>query len=124
MTFAVHDRADEFRIELIGKFSGEIVEAVASSWKNALADTLVRRLMVDISRLSGYDHAGRRLLHQMYQHGTQFAAGNPVALAFLNEISIPERRGPASLQSISEGPANSGDRQALPLWRARAAGSK
>ena len=123
MTIKIHDRADEFRIELIGKFSGSIVDEVASSWKSALADASPRRCTVDISRLSGYDNSGRKLLRQMYKHGTQFAAGNPVALAFLNEISLPERRGPALVQSLPETP-HADDRHHPPIWRARAAGAK
>lgn len=123
MTVKIHDRADEFRIELIGKFSGDVVDEIASSWKAALADTLPRKCTVDISRLSGYDATGRKLLREMYQHGTQFAAGNPVALAFLNEISTQERKGPALVRTLlqehkTEEPRNS------PMWRVRAAGAK
>jgi ABC-type transporter Mla MlaB component len=123
VTVKIHDRADEFRIELIGRFSGSIIDEVASSWKEVLADTSPRKCTVDISRLSGYDHAGRKLLREMYKHGTQFAAGNPVALTFLNEISLPERRGPAVVQSLPETNRQE-DMRPLAVWRARAAGAK
>ncbi|MBV8070212.1 MAG: hypothetical protein JO270_09940 [Acidobacteriaceae bacterium] len=123
MTVKIHDRADEFRIELIGKFSGEIVNEVASNWKEALADTLPRKCTVDISRLTSYDGAGRKLLREMYQHGTQFAAGNPVALTFLNEISTSERRRPALVQALPQDHAPQ-DKRSFPVWRAHAAGSK
>ena len=123
MTVKIHDRADEFRIELIGKFSGDVVDEIASSWKASLAGTFSRKCTVDISRLSGYDARGRKVLREMYQHGTQFAAGNPVALAFLNEISTSERKGPALVHTLPqerkiEEPRNS------PVWRVRAAGAK
>lgn len=123
MTVRIHDRADEFRIELIGKFSGEVVDDVAASWKTALAEAFTRKYTVDISRLTGYDSTGRKLLREMYQHGTQFAAGNPVALAFLNEISTAERRRTAVLHTLSHEPKTE-DAGSLSLWRVRAAGAK
>jgi ABC-type transporter Mla MlaB component len=123
VTVKIHDRADEFRIELIGKFSGDVVEEVASSWKGALADTFPRKCTVDISRLSGYDATGRKLLRDMYQHGTQFAAGNPVALAFLNEISTNERKRPALVHTLPQ-EHKAEEPRALPMWRVRAAGAK
>lgn len=123
MTIKIHDKADEFRIELIGKFAGGIVDEVASSWKDALADASPRRCTVDISRLNGYDPAGRKLLRKMYKHGTHIAAGNPVALAFLNEISQPERRGPALVQALP-GTPHTEDMRPLAISFARAAGAK
>lgn len=97
-TVKVYDRADEFRIELIGRFAGDCVEEIANTWKSALTETSPRRFTVDISRLSSYDAAGRTLLHEMQQHGMQFAAGTPQSLVFLGEISTPLRRGPALLR--------------------------
>jgi ABC-type transporter Mla MlaB component len=123
VTVRIHDRANEFRIELIGKFSGESVGDVASSWKAALAEAFQRKCTVDISRLTGYDLAGRKLLREMYQHGTQFAAGNPVALALLNEISTPERTRPALVHTFSNEP-RAGEKDSGKLWRVRAAGAK
>ena len=94
-TLKIYDRADEFRIEIAGRFGGDAVEEVRSNWRDALLETSLRRFTVDISRLSGYDAAGRKLLSEMYRHGAQIAAGTPLALVFLNEISAPVRRGPA-----------------------------
>jgi hypothetical protein len=91
----VYDRADEFRIQIAGRFAGECVEDIASTWKNALLEAGSRRFIIDISRLTSYDPAGRKLLSEMHQHGTQIAAGTPLSLVFLNEISAPPRRGPA-----------------------------
>ncbi|MBV8551757.1 MAG: hypothetical protein JOY54_10680 [Acidobacteriaceae bacterium] len=124
MTVKIHDRADEFRIELNGRFSGDVVDDVASAWKDALADVTARRLTVDISRLTGYDAAGRKLLRDMCQHGTQIAAGNPVALSFLHEISAPERRGPVLVQKPSEPQPVPEEKLLSAFWRARAAGAK
>ncbi len=50
-TVKVHDRADEFRIEIVGRFAGESVHEIAVAWKKALRGGW-RRFTVDISRLS------------------------------------------------------------------------
>ncbi len=91
-TVKVYDRAEEFRIEIIGRFSGECVAEIAETWEKALGETGSRRFTIDISRLSSFDSAGRKLLYDMYRHGMQFAAGTPLSLVLLNEISAPPAR--------------------------------
>ena len=94
-TLKIYDRADEFRIEIAGRFAGDCVPEAEMSWRNALLETAPRTVVVDISRLSGFDNAGRKLLQDMHKHGTQFAAKTPQSLVFLSEISQRVRRGPA-----------------------------
>lgn len=95
-TLKIYDRADEFRIEVAGRFAGDCVNEIAVAWKEAAyLEGGARRFVVNISRLTSYDNAGRKLLRQMYRHGIQIAAGTPNSLVFLSEISAPERRGPA-----------------------------
>jgi hypothetical protein len=100
-TVKIYDRANEFRIEIAGRFLGDSVTDVSTAWQNALLETYPRTFTVDISRLSGYDTAGRKLLHEMYNHGTQFAAGTPQSLVFLNEISVAPRNGPTLVRGAS-----------------------
>jgi hypothetical protein len=90
--YEIFDRADEFRIEIIGRFSGDGVQEVKQRWQEALRESVPRRLTIDISRLSGYDGNGRKLLAEMYRHGTEFAARTPSSLVFLNEIANTPRR--------------------------------
>jgi hypothetical protein len=118
-TVKIYDRAGEFRIEIVGKFAGEPVHEIRTAWKNALRETGPRRFTVDISRLSGYDAAGRKLLHDMYRHGTQIAAATPLSLVFLNEISTPLGRGPAAVHEV---PAKHPEKERPTLVRRHAAG--
>jgi ABC-type transporter Mla MlaB component len=90
-TYKIFDWADEFRIEIVGRFTSDGVPEVRRSWEQALKDMASRRLSVDISRLSGYDPSGRRLLAEMYRHGTDFAARTPSSLVFLSEIANTPR---------------------------------
>lgn len=88
----IYDRADELRIEIRGEFAGGCVEDTSATWRASLPDAMHRRLTVDISEVSGCDAEGRKLLREMYRHGTQIAAGNPTALGLLNEVTGPLNR--------------------------------
>jgi hypothetical protein len=86
-TLKIRDWADEFRIEIIGRFAGSCTTEAANEWQQALSKASPRRVVVDITRLSSYDTAGRQLLAQMHNHGTTIAAGTPLSLVFLHEIT-------------------------------------
>lgn len=107
-TITIHDRADEFRLEIVGRFSGDVVSDASIHWKNTLRETPPRRFTVDISRLSGYDYTGCKLLSKMYHHGAHFAAATPLSLVFLNEISLPVRRTPALVRTMTAADVKAG----------------
>ena len=109
-THKIHDRADEFRVDIIGRFAGQCVEEVRTAWQDALKKTLSRQFTVDLTRVSGYDGDGRKLLRDMHQHGTQFAAGTPEALVLLQEISVATRRGPMLAPDRIDGKPPKGSR--------------
>jgi hypothetical protein len=91
----IHDRADELRFEILGYFAGDSVSELATKWVLSLPNSFHRKFTVDISGMSGYDAAGRKLLYRMYRHGTQFACSTPQSLIFLQEISTPAKPTPA-----------------------------
>jgi ABC-type transporter Mla MlaB component len=115
-TIKIYDRANEFRIEVGGRFQNDAVHEVARAWHSAMRGPATRNCTVDISHLTGYDAAGLKLLREMHHHGTQIAAGTPLSLVFLSEISAPRRRGPAL---VRERPSN---RETSAAVRVRAAG--
>jgi hypothetical protein len=86
-TIKVYDRADEFRFEILGKFAGGCVNDVAAQWTAEIPESFHRKFTVDISGMTGYDYAGKKLLRDMHRHGTQFACGTPESLTFFGEIS-------------------------------------
>lgn len=86
------DWAHDFRIVIEGRLAGESVAQVSALWSNALSQALLRTITVDISLLTGYDNAGRKLLRDMHLHGTDFAARTPGSLVFLAEVTAPRRR--------------------------------
>jgi len=92
----LRDNADEFRVEIAGRFAGSVVDDVLYIWKTVLLEGDSRRFTIDITQLTGYDYAGCSLLTDMQKHGTHISAGSALSLVFLNEISGPRRKlGPA-----------------------------
>ena len=89
-TLKLIDDAVQFRVEIEGRFAGDVVDEVRTYWNFILGEVAARRFIVDISQLSGYDSQGFLLLQAMQDHGTVIAARNARALTFLTEISTPE----------------------------------
>jgi hypothetical protein len=102
-TLKIRDWADEFRIEIIGRFAGSSTTEAATEWQRALSKASPRRVVVDITRLSGYDTAGRQLLADMHNHGTTIAAGTPLSLVFLHEITNTPKLEPGLVLEPSKG---------------------
>jgi hypothetical protein len=118
-TIRFFDRADEFRIELTGRFSGDAVDDVRKAWQEALRETSPRRFSVDISAMAGYDLRGRKLLAEMYRHGMNFAARTPASLVFLDEIANTPRATPRIVEApVSKQPT----RPTAPAFRVMASG--
>ena len=119
-TFKIFDRADEFRVELIGRFAGGCIPELRTAWRKALGKTIPRQFTVDLARVSGWDAEGRNLLCEMYQHGTQFAAGNAESLVFLREISTAASRGPLLVPEVA--PRQNNGSATTPKTRSKAVG--
>lgn len=90
-TIKIIDGAAEFRVSLEGRFAGSAVPEVRRMWVEKMAECLATRFTVDISELTDYDAAGRKLLREMHHHGIHFAASTPASLVLLSEISSPRR---------------------------------
>ena len=86
------DRANEFRATISGKFAGELVSELERAFRRVRQEQGGRRITVDITHITGYDLAGRKLLQELHHHGVRLAAGTPLSLVFLQEISIPMAR--------------------------------
>jgi hypothetical protein len=130
-TMNIRDTAHEFRIELVGRFAGSLVNEVFLAWESALGQNLSRRISVDITELEGYDQSGCNMLREIYRHGTVMLARSALSLVFLSEISSPPRLGPALVRKPSHETASrsssdkrSSDRQLsiIPMHRTAASG--
>jgi hypothetical protein len=97
LALSISDRAEEFRIEISGPFIACAVSDAASAWKSALRANTPRRVSVDITQMTAYDHAGYLLLREMHAHGTHIGAGTPKSLQFFDQISSPRSALPFNL---------------------------
>lgn len=123
-TIRILDLAEQFRIEIEGRFAGDVVAEAAQHWQQALSEPNPRRLTVDISQLSGYDVEGSALLRRMYRHGAYLSARNARALVFLDEIASHKLPGPTLVYKSEDEVKRKGDGKAVfkPLTRAAGAG--
>jgi len=119
-TLKFRDWADEFRIEIIGRFAGICTTEVANEWQRAVNEASSRRVIVDITRLSGYDATGRQVLAHIYNHGTTIAAGTPLSLVFLHEITHTPKVAPGLV--LEPGTGKKSLDSAPARFRAQAAG--
>lgn len=122
-TIKLYDRADELRFEILGKFAGDCVNDVAARWTAEVPKSFHRKFTVDISGMTGYDHDGQKLLHQMHLHGTQFACGTPESLTFFREISATlKRSGVTLIRDPHETPRKPAESEQNDLWPASRSG--
>jgi hypothetical protein len=105
VTLRIFDRAEEFRIEISGRFAGGAVTDAEKAWKTALNANNPRRISVDIAGMSSYDEAGCKLLREMQLHGTHIVAGTARSLVFLSQITGPQRAPGPSLVGGKKGKA-------------------
>jgi hypothetical protein len=114
------DNANEFRATISGKFIGELVSELERAFQRVRQERGGRRMTVDITHITGYDLAGRKLLQELHHHGVRLAAGTPLSLVFLQEISIPLARvespaertvpkKPEGSSRLTQAPAAAGD---------------
>jgi hypothetical protein len=100
INITIRDHADEYRVEITGRFSGTVVDDVLYMWRTVELENSSRRFTVDITNVTGYDYAGCDLLREMNRRGVHIAAGSPLSLVHLNEISGPRKIGPALVRKV------------------------
>jgi hypothetical protein len=127
LTLYISDQADEFRIEISGRFADSAVSDAATAWRAALLTNTPRRVSVDITRMTGYDRAGYLILREFHKHGTHIVAGTPRSLLFFTQISSSQRsfheRGLHNLTESAAQPSKRPSSQDLTLVPARAVAS-
>src|SRR5690348_15114127 len=83
----IQEKAEEVRVQVEGTLRDDLVVQLKSAWQECQSRMFWRRFAVDISKLQGYDDAGRALSHDMYRSGTLCSAGTPSALEHLQRIA-------------------------------------
>ena len=107
VSITLRDNADEFRVQIAGRFAGDVVDDVLYLWRSVVKGGNSRRFTIDITQLTGYDYAGCSLLTDMQTYGVHISASSALSLVFLSEISGSGRiPGPALVRKRPRVEAN------------------
>jgi len=74
LVYYIHDGSAAFRLQLSGDLSGEGVRDLEQTWRTASSVIGERRLVVDLSLVTGVDLAGRELLEAWQAEGAWLVA--------------------------------------------------
>jgi hypothetical protein len=99
LQFYMHDGPTAFRLELAGNLNGEGVHRLAQDWRTSSSVIGDRRLIVDMTFVTGVDEAGRTLISRWNRDGAQLIANSEASRGLAESIlngSLPERAAIAS----------------------------
>jgi hypothetical protein len=85
--FYMHDGLDTFRFELAGRLSAESARELEQAWRTAASMIGERRVIIDLSGVTGIDPNARELLRRWASEGAQLAVVNHRAAARLQPIT-------------------------------------
>jgi len=84
--YYMHDGPDVFRFELTGRLSGDAARDLEQAWRTAASMIGKRRVIIDLSGLTGVGRAGHDLLGRWAGEGAQLAVVNHRAGARLEPM--------------------------------------
>ena len=76
LCYYMHDGPDAFRFELTGRLSEDAARELEQAWCTAVSTIGKRRLIIDLSGLTGIDRNGHELLGRWAGQGAQLAVVN------------------------------------------------
>jgi ABC-type transporter Mla MlaB component len=86
LQYYMHDGPSAFRFELSGELDGEGARRLDRDWRTASSTLDGRRLVVDITFLTGVDQAGRALLVAWHRAGAHFVTNSENARALAESV--------------------------------------
>jgi len=93
LQYYMHDGPSAFRIELAGNLNHEAARRLEQDWRTASSAIGDRRLIVDMTFVTGVDELSRALLARWHQEGARLVANSKVSRALAEWIlgeSLPE----------------------------------
>src|ERR1700720_3444 len=86
LCYYMHDGLDEFRFELTGRLSEDAAYDLEQAWCTAASTIGKRRVIIDLSGLTGIARNGHELLDRWAGEGAQLAVVNQRAAARLQSM--------------------------------------
>jgi hypothetical protein len=109
--YYMHDGPTAFRFELTGHLNHAAARSLDQDWRTASSTIGDRRLIVDITFVTGADEQGRALITRWHQQGARLIANSKASLALAESILGEHLR-----EASSEiGAAAGSDRARLPF---------
>jgi hypothetical protein len=101
----MHDGPAAFRFELAGDLNREGASRLDQDWRTASSALGDRKLIVDMTFVTGVDEAARALIIRWHQEGAQFIASSRESRALVESIfgqSFPEQPANARPAAVSD----------------------
>jgi anti-anti-sigma regulatory factor len=86
LAYHIHDGSTALRFQLSGDLSGSGVRDLHQAWRTASSIIGGRCLVVDLSAVTGMDHAGRELLETWQVEGARTVATSSAAKARIESM--------------------------------------
>lgn len=84
ITKAEQGNATQFKLE--GKLAGSWVEVMEQSWRQVVADSAGRSLVIDLTAITYIDARGTQLLSEMHRNGAELRASTCLTKCIVEEI--------------------------------------
>jgi len=86
LRYYMHDGPTAFRFELAGSLDYESAPRLEQDWRTASSAARDRRLIVDMTFVTGVDEQGRALLRRWYREGARFIANSKLSRGLAESI--------------------------------------
>jgi hypothetical protein len=106
LQYYMHDGPRAFRFELAGNLNREGAYQLDQAWRTASSVIGDRRLLVDLTYLTGADEQGRRLINRWHREGARLIAATKASRTLAESIlgePLPEPSAIAGATSASDG---------------------
>ena len=101
LRYYLHDGADAFRFEFIGKLSAMDLRELDGCWRTAKSSVAGRKLHLDLRQITDIDDSGRQWLTEMLAEGAEYTVGRGFSEGLAQDLKLPATV--ASLSSPQNG---------------------
>jgi hypothetical protein len=86
LQYYMHDGPTAFRIELAGNLNDDGARRLDQDWRTASSAIGGRRLIVDMTFVTGVDEQGQALINRWHREGARFVASSKASRALAESI--------------------------------------
>ena len=87
MAIYIHDEAARLRLRVTGELDERAAKELASCWTTASSVVGARKIVVDLTGLTGAQEPGRQLLEALFREGVEFLGQSEVQTKLIAAIT-------------------------------------